>query len=51
MKVLGSVSSEYEIKADALFEEFLAKNYDSGQMFDFIRSEYLRIIMDRKNFV
>ena len=51
MKVLGSVSSEYEIKADALFEEFLSKNYDSGQMFDFIRSEYLRIIMDRKNFV
>ena len=51
LKLLGSNSTEYEVNVDNLFESFVSKNYDNAQMFDFIRSEYLRLIMDRKNFV
>ena len=51
LKLLGSNSTEYEVNVDSLFESFVSKNYDNAQMFDFIRSEYLRLIMDRKNFV
>ena len=51
LKLLGSNSTDYEVNVDSLFESFVSKNYDNSQMFDFIRSEYLRLIMDRKTFL
>ena len=50
-KVLGSVSTEFDLDMDVMFEKFQDKNCDSSEMFDFIRAEYLNLIIARKQFV
>lgn len=48
LKVLGSVATQFDLDADALFIKFVAGNLESDSMFDFIRAEYLNQIIARK---
>ena len=50
-KVLGSTSTAYDLDKDSMFEKFIGENLDSGQMYDYIRAEYLNLIIARKQFV
>ena len=50
-KVLGSISTTYDLNKDSMFEKFINENLDSGQMYDYIRAEYLNLIIARKQFV
>lgn len=47
-KVRGSVTLEYDLDIDKMFDKFVQGNLDSESMFDFIRAEYLNLIIARK---
>ena len=50
-KRLGTISLKYEFKWEIVLERFMEENLVDSDMKDFIRSEYLNLIMARKKFV
>lgn len=50
-KVTGSVSEEYDLNNQVMFEKFIAMSYEKESMDGFIRSEFLNLIIARKKYV
>ena len=50
-KVLGTVSDKYDLKWEIMLERFLDEKLEDSHMKDFIRAEYLNLIIARKQFV
>jgi len=50
-KVTGSICGTFNLDEIALFAKFVDQGFDDTQMFDYIRAEYLNLIIDRKKFV
>ena len=48
---MGQVSTEYDLDNELMFAKFCNENLDAGQMYDFIRAEFLNLIIARKQFV
>ena len=49
----GSVSTEFDLtpeKIKSMFKRFVSQNQDCSKMFDFIRTELLNLIQERKQF-
>lgn len=50
-KVLGKINPEFDLDIDKMFFKFVDGNLESESMFDFIKAEYLNLIIARKTFV
>ena len=50
-KVLGTVSDKFDLKWEIMLERYLDEKLEDSHMKDFIRAEYLNLIIARKQFV
>ena len=50
-KVLGCISTEYDLNKEAMYTKFCNENHPPSPMFEYIRAEYLNLIIARKAYV
>ena len=50
-KVLGTVSDKFDLKWEIMLERYIDEKLEDSHMKDFIRAEYLNLIIARKQFV
>ena len=50
-KTNGSISTEYDVNLEDMYQSFIDQGIEEEQMLNFIRDEYLNSIIARKQFV